>query len=1771
MPDVGISPEIVKTGSNFKVSDNLTPKVLVSESKVRNFELTSSENGKYSKEKKELRSYLEGMGEILPSDHKFTQLVQKVSEKLGVPEQTELMAIDTEDINAFYDPQSKTIVFTRGMCKFFLNQGLDLKEDHIAAVLGHELEHAEVIGDEYVSKIKGSFLERLKSMQRHAEEYRADAEAMGRLSKAGYNPNAVIEILKTTSLTHGRGELAHPEEIERIRKLEDRLADDEHPLSNTSKERTPLDKEMSAWFNGNSDVYSQTEELIHSSSDVLAQKLQKAKTQKEFWEIYDLKKHIDKISAAKTLTVEENQNLERLAVKLMVYEAFCGKEPFVNGQPIRVNPLINNSLINEEGGISKEEHAKVFHMYDSFSEGSNITRLFKSSEFRQSVPQELPLDISLDSARADIVSIEGLVDKAIKGRLGLVSTKPLSEDEKMFYDGLKNCSESGQASQDLLLTLYSSLDLQHQTSLQQASSQQNQERGLRSADTNNSNLLNLRDVNVRTKVLDQIKFALASRLIKGTEPSSEIINLFEKTICHDTGLSQGEAGILAKTIFERKDASRWAEYLRMQSKESLKRITKDVQVLDEGYKKDLKFSPFRSFHQSYLTSESQIKSSEPWSIYASGGEYGLDAHGLTVLKMLPGNVLYRKGWPTQFDNAWKKPSPAEINLSLDEWDAVVEGHGDHGAESTRDIFVLKQYVAKLKNKELISEELRKHLKSPSFGAYASESLDAKELSLLIENSPWDLENLKKNIGVGIAHLPYGSDNPEARKEILKTLKLSYELFKDEKDTASKAHSISSRMLKILTQEFESGLPQNEALKKAIIHLSDQNVSLDYKMFFTEIKSGIWQLQESDIADLLNYFKQKNNLDSSQSDLVENLIILSQIPLNERAAVQIKPITANLDHFYNPESGEVYCKESLQAITSNHGEDAVKWILENIPPSERYTRDRFLIGLIYNAPAGLQDKYIREAEGNFINSPDRYEARKSSSFPFQTYYAQAHDVRFYTEKDRTTVMEGFQARGKLKENFPDLLARRFPFATHVFVGNPGRFHGSYYQRFQAYMLSRSETDLFDKTLNINERTKILIKIAPYPSAVRDIHLELLLKDELINNKNDQEKIKAGNALLPLFTEKSSLKEPLAIQVFKSELVVCPRLAQDFDAYIDTLTRYMPEPSLARNYFLSQLEASAPLTVKQLKQIISMRMSSEGKKTEDDSAPVTFVLDKLGELNREERIKTTLWLLGMSPQKPKTVLKIEENFDGHLNNFPNAIAMETSDEREVTYKKLFLGAEGIVDLDAVKPEQFSIAEKQRKEFIKTLAENMLPDTMPRAQLFRNIFSTVIESSDPPHASRLLIKLINKFSEAKAQGKQLPPEEVIAIGLNELGVVGKKVSQSLAEMDWVPDSYKKTLKRAQTEGEIVPKRALLTLAEDAGLTNENSQLEITSFNDLIGAASNKQAALLSIEVHDESVGLPRGSHNVVGKFKRPSAQKTENINHDLRVLKGILEILNKEGYGDTLPKDFSAQISNAVKRELEFTQEKRFSEELKIDLDKRNAKRKTKVSIPRIYYASDDVMMESVAPGISLRNYKDLRGAGYDQLLTNGYGSVSERIVNQAVVTEALAQLITTGNVHADLHPGNIFVDKKGDLTLIDLGMHEKLNYSQRLNTISLIAGLTVGNETYVKRTLKNLGWDLEGVKLDLGRFNFGQNTTQLLKASKKASVPPPELLSSIILATSKLTTYTEGFSNAELFRMLVSAIDKKEAPRIITHLMRTGGKDFLSFINRQKQTENNPDEI
>jgi predicted unusual protein kinase regulating ubiquinone biosynthesis (AarF/ABC1/UbiB family) len=269
----------------------------------------------------------------------------------------------------------------------------------------------------------------------------------------------------------------------------------------------------------------------------------------------------------------------------------------------------------------------------------------------------------------------------------------------------------------------------------------------------------------------------------------------------------------------------------------------------------------------------------------------------------------------------------------------------------------------------------------------------------------------------------------------------------------------------------------------------------------------------------------------------------------------------------------------------------------------------------------------------------------------------------------------------------------------------------------------------------------------------------------------------------------------------------------------------------------------------------------------------------------------------------------------------------------------------------------------------------------------------------------------------------------------------------------------------------------------------------------------------------------------------------------------MLGQEGFGGSLPRDFLEQISASVKRELDFGREKEFSDQIRVDVEARNAKRRHKVAIPDIYFASDDIMLEQRAAGISLRQFSDRRTPDMGGFVP-AYGTTSERNIHATVATEAIAQLISTGNIHADLHPGNIFVGEQGQVTLIDLGMHERLNRQQRLDTIALITGLVTGNENYIKSTLRRFGWNLGEAKLNLERFKFADNTTALLNATHQSETPPPETVTSIIIAASKLGTYTSGFSNKELARMLILTVDKKEVPAIITNTIKAGGRELIA---------------
>ena len=250
-------------------------------------------------------------GDVLAETDPIFIKVKTIVDRLDVPASTDLVVTDNEMFQAYCNPLAKLIVISRGVLQHFSKHLPNFSQDHLAALLSHETEHAVVFDQKKVHETRTA--DKLMATFDPAEELRADTEGMKRMAKGGYNPKAMIEILRSLGLTAGREGLTHPEIIDRVRYLDLRLVSDEHPLANTTKAFQKWDDEFLEWSSQPSDVYADTDRLLNADVAGIDKMLAEAKTVSEFLMLYKHKHHYRYISLAKAVCdMPESEELFRL-------------------------------------------------------------------------------------------------------------------------------------------------------------------------------------------------------------------------------------------------------------------------------------------------------------------------------------------------------------------------------------------------------------------------------------------------------------------------------------------------------------------------------------------------------------------------------------------------------------------------------------------------------------------------------------------------------------------------------------------------------------------------------------------------------------------------------------------------------------------------------------------------------------------------------------------------------------------------------------------------------------------------------------------------------------------------------------------------------------------------------------------------------------------------------------------------------------------------------------------------------------------------------------------------------------------------------------------------------------------------------------------------------------------------------------------------------------------------------------------------------------------
>lgn len=1823
-------------------------------------------------EREKLVDYLDREGEILSAEHPFQKKVVEICKRLEISDKDQIYGVDTEDDGlAFYGNRFRAIALGKGIFNLLQNNGLTLSEDHIAAVLAHELVHSQRKNqgdnprERYQSALK-------YNMAGHNQEYEADRKGMMMLARAGYNPNAMVEIISHfNNLKDVNYSTSHPEDLNRVNHLKGVLFDDTHPLANTDKAYTPLDSEIAGWIAAPSEtVYQQTERRLEAkSSVVLKEKMLGAENSADFLEDLKAYKHavaIERANAIKDDPLIEELVRKSLALRTLMSEKI-GWEGKVENGPTRFsgksdiyykNPDIYMVQIDGDSGEDKPRIVEAGNFrkdYGSDKEWEEKTRTQRGERWqefnfalettRQKIIQEnADLFGQPDSEFLDRIDVllskygqiytRGNIDEAIDELNKIqIKVEHLSSD----YIGAatliirlrdkqlaRYCMDvfAGREKLDgkMMVASFPTRDreiMDWRLKIYQRDRQENHQ-PLMSDAVIKEMLAKCFDLkNDPDSFVEGLKCSVAIKLTGEVEVDDEIVGKYSQILGSDLGVGAEVATIMAQLLIGKGDKT-LIEKLTTEDVNKLAKYFLEFKNISTG-----RLSPTRENHQRYKDSLLDAEQEHsPWGKYKKFESAEINSEMAETLA----NEILSRGQKEGVDKDKLETTIDDYNLTLGDWKLVYElSHYDeydafYRAKAISEMVtayknnskmpdeVLETFddIYKISNPEIIKEfPLRRIAISP------------QDLELLLDKRPWGFEDTNIYIQTAILKIfrPEKVENEKfdnlSREERLSGIELATRFLQivdretETVDMRGKVDDLRFQLAKAVygmyledagekkslygfEQDIEAIPGKQAALLQTLTFLTENGIirnladlTQDFEMGLRDYSSdnnydrfGLLLLGMDESA--LNSYGER--LPSSQEftpdfDLKVGLVLMSlfekvsmeELLRDDKYGEKASQFEERILVFLGLINSEVH-PVLADRLLEKYGEEVGEWIVNNIHNS--YARDRLFASLALSAPQPLADKiYLQWMENGketidpdnnkqFCNGGHKY-ARSTSRYRDPGFHREINDLIATTE-----------------EEYRDILTRRHPFAKvalrpadldfgfsddfrcvfpsqggfeykHLFTSLKSSYErvGNQQQRLIAEKLMAIQEQLIDPQKPFEERMALLEGYCPVKTVVRDIHLERMIRAELGQMTQDPETTVEHVKYLLEYFASHEFMEGYVGSVLDVEMRTNPDFYQSVDEALGFVTQYLKGPSLQRNHYLSMIENNCNLTVEQAESIRSLKMTEELEGANGENFYFISVADALtNQANRDEKREQVLWLMKMMKDKPDSVIRSEKKLDGVLDSAQTMFFNLKPEEREAILKRFLLGNQGVIDLSQAELYSIKDAEQNRRQFFDRLAIELIPDSAQQPELFRKIFVHVLEKAEPVRSAQIVIKLINTFADSKKEGSEYRPEQALSTALCTLGVVGKKADQSLSEQPWVPDNYRLAMTESQENADQIPKSSLVELSSQNGLLEANSPVRIVSFNQPLGSASNKQAEMVEVQINDpaiaEKLGIKVGETvELVGKFKRPSAQKIDNIAKDIELLGSVMKLLEDEGVANTLPSGFAKQIETTIKRELNFAGEVEFNQRLAEDMASRPSYRGYQIGVPEIVYATDDIVLEQRAEGESLRKLID-RSADDPGLLKE------ITTVKSVVLRELMNELMVTGDIHADLHPGNVFVDvTTKTVTFIDLGMNVHYPIEKTRNIRDLMMAMVIGSEGGVADSLSQLGWEVSRDQIKLEKPTLGGVITGRAPASEVIarnlrslvdlvrSSTPPEEVGTLIFAASKLEPYFKSLTVKDAMAIMV----------------------------------------
>ena len=318
-----------------------------------------------------------------------------------------------------------------------------------------------------------------------------------------------------------------------------------------------------------------------------------------------------------------------------------------------------------------------------------------------------------------------------------------------------------------------------------------------------------------------------------------------------------------------------------------------------------------------------------------------------------------------------------------------------------------------------------------------------------------------------------------------------------------------------------------------------------------------------------------------------------------------------------------------------------------------------------------------------------------------------------------------------------------------------------------------------------------------------------------------------------------------------------------------------------------------------------------------------------------------------------------------------------------------------------------------------------------------TSIYEIYDPPITIKILFFVIGFSFNGKKNNNNLSPGVKLCNALQGMGTTFIKLGQFLATRpDIIGEDIAKELEKLQDK--LPPfqlKEAKNILRKELGKENFD---KIINFSDSIAAASIAQ-------VHFATISDFAEKKEVAIKILRPNIEKTFNEELDaLMLLAYIIQNLIRKTKRLKL-----IEVIQLLREITNMEMDLRFEAAAANELYE-NTTNDVGFKVPKIYwnYTSKRVLCLDKINGIAIREIENLKSLNIDT-----------KKLAKDIIQHFLRHAVRDGFFHADMHQGNLFVNKDGSITPVDFGIMGRLDKNNRKYLAEILYG-------FIKRDYKKV---------------------------------------------------------------------------------------------------------